>query len=288
VLPASTIDRGDIRMIASREKPSQRGTGTHRRLPVRLCAALAFGALSAPALAQDAGAERWRFEATPYIWGSGLDGRVRVNGKPQAGAGVEQSFSDILEMLEFAAFGTFEARKGRWALTFDAIYFRVGEEGTLSALGGLASIDADATLTQQVYSFGGSYRLVEGDSPVDVVGGLRASSVKWDVKIDSSVPGLPLGNRRFTETKDWVDPYIGARIEKRLNERWSVVGYADIGGFGVGSEFAWQVLAGANYAFKPDLIGKFGYRYIAVDYDKSDFTYDMASAGFYAGLGFRW
>jgi len=230
----------------------------------------------------------WRFELTPYIWGAGLDGSVRVDGRPQAGLAVEQSFSDILKALDFAAMGGFEARKERWGLLLDAVYFRIANEGMVSSRRGFASLAAQGALTQQLYSVAASYRAVEGRNPVDVIGGLRYSSVRWDVDVQASVPLLPVADRRLVETKDWVDPYVGARIQQALGGRWTAVGYADIGGFGVGSKLAWQALAAINYAFTPGIIGKVGYRYVSVDYDKSDFTYDMASSGAYLGVGFRW
>ena len=36
------------------------------------------------------------------------------------------------------------------------------------------------------------------------------------------------------------------------------------------------------------MIGKFGYRHVYNDSEKDGFTYDMASSGFYMGLGIRW
>jgi opacity protein-like surface antigen len=86
---------------------------------------------------------------------------------------------------------------------------------------------------------------------------------------------------------DWVDPYIGARIQHPVADRWTLVGYGDIGGFGVGSDFAWQAIAGVNYDFSKSVSGKLGYRYLAVDYDKDGFLYEMDSYGAYLGVGFR-
>jgi len=59
-----------------------------------------------------------------------------------------------------------------------------------------------------------------------------------------------------------------ARIQYPLGDRWSLAGYADIGGFGLGSDLSWQAMAGANYAFNPDLIGKVGYRIVYNKYRK--------------------
>jgi opacity protein-like surface antigen len=63
--------------------------------------------------------------------------------------------------------------------------------------------------------------------------------------------------------------------------------YGDIGGFSAGSDFTWQVALGAAYDFSKTISGKFGYRYLSVDYDKGGFLYDMKTQGVYLGLGIR-
>jgi opacity protein-like surface antigen len=255
-----------------------------------LASALLVCAFATPLAAAEGGegSGAWQFEATPYLWGAGLDGTVRINNRPQAGVAVEQSFSDILKVLDFAAMGAFEARKGRWGMLADAVYFKVSDEGSVTGPLGFVSLAANAALTQQMYSLVATYRAIEGRTAVDLVGGLRYASVKWDVGIQASVPVLPPTDRRFVQTKDWVDPVVGARIQHALGDRWTLVGYADIGGFGAGSDLTWQLLAGANYAFTPTFIGKVGYRYVSVDYDKQDFSYNMAFSGAFLGLGIRW
>jgi opacity protein-like surface antigen len=77
------------------------------------------------------------------------------------------------------------------------------------------------------------------------------------------------------------------RVQHPIAERWTLTGYADIGGFGVGSDFTWQLAAGIDYVFSKVFVGKFGYRYMAVDYDKDGFRYDMANSGLYLGVGIR-
>lgn len=244
-----------------------------------------LAALALPAMAQES-TDGWQYELTPYVWGAGMSGTIKVNNKPEAGLAVEQSFSDVFKMLEFALMGSFEARNGRYGLLADAVYFKVSDEGSVTGPLGFVSLDANAEITQQMYSLGGAYRLMEGGSPLDVVGGLRYTSVRWDVAIAASEPIV--ATRRFRKNNDWIDPYIGVRLQHPLDDHWSLVGYADIGGFGIGSDLALQALTGVNYAFKSTLIGKFGLRYTSADYKSDDFKYDMSNAGFYLGLGFRW
>jgi hypothetical protein len=251
-------------------------------------AALLLCAVCAPAVAQGGGSEGWKFEFTPYVWGAGMDGTVRIENRPQAGLAVQQSFSDIFKILDVAAMGAIEARKDRWGVLADAVYFRVADKGSITGPLGFASLSAKGKVTQQMFTAAGAYRVNDGPSGVDVVGGLRAMSIKWDVNVTASVPVLPPGTRRLTQTKDWVDPFIGVRAQHALDERWTLVGHLDVGGFGAGSDFAVHSVLSANYAFTPTYIGKVGFRYLQVDYDKRGFQYDMTNAGLLLGLGIRW
>lgn len=120
----------------------------------------------------------------------------------------------------------------------------------------------------------------------DIIGGARYSKIDAEAGINASLFGQTGGIARSGD-KDWVDPYIGVRVQHPFADRWTLVGYGDVGGFGVGSDFTWQALAGLNYDFSKTVSGRFGHRYLSVDYDKSGFLYDMDTCGLFAGVGFR-
>jgi len=249
--------------------------------------ALAWLCLVSPALAAEApkAKDAWQFEVTPYLWAAGMQGTVAVDGKPQAGLGVQVGFSDILKVFDMGAMATFEARKDRWGFLVDALYFKVADEGTVTGRLGLSSLTATASLSQSMYTFAGTYRVEEGTTTADVLAGLRYAALKVDVAIQVSTPATA---NRVTETKSWVDPFIGTRIQHHFNARWTFDVYADIGGFGIGSDADLQALVGGSYAFTPGIVAKAGYRYIHTRYEKDDFKYDMDNGGAYLGVGFRW
>ncbi len=256
-------------------------------------ALLAFSILPALAQADDRAVGQssepsWQFELTPYLWAAGLSGTTRIYGRPEAGLGVDQSFSDILSHLNLAAMGLIEARQGQWALLADALYVKVGETGGVTGALGFLSLTAKAQVTQEVYSLAGAYRLEGTVDPIDLIVGLRYGAVKGDVSINISSPPVPAPNQRFVNTKDWVDPVIGIRIQHALTQRWSLAGYADVGGFDVGSRLSWQVVVGANYKFNERFVGKLGYRYLSFDYQDRNFYWNVANSGPCAGFGIRW
>jgi opacity protein-like surface antigen len=107
-------------------------------------------------------------------------------------------------------------------------------------------------------------------APVDVIGGLRYTKIDVSGNIGASLFGPVAGGAALTVSgsgnKDC--PYIGVRVLYPIAERWTLLGYADVGGFGVGSKSTWRAIAGANYDYSKCVSLKFDYRYLSVNYDK--------------------
>jgi hypothetical protein len=78
---------------------------------------------------------------------------------------------------------------------------------------------------------------------------------------------------------------IGVRATTPIAERWTLVSYFDIGGFGVGSDLTYQGVLGVNWQASRTFAVKGGYRYFYQDYDNDGFVWDMAAHGLYLGLG---
>ena len=194
--------------------------------------------------------------------------------------GVEASFSDIAKSLRFGFMGTFEGRKDRFGFLADAIYMQLSQTKPAphNFLG-----DVHARPKQQAYTFAATWRAVDGDAPVDLVGGVRTNDIKLD--LDLSASALAPEGRSLVKSRSWADGFVGARIQYPIAPQWSLVGYADLGAGG--SNFTWQGIAGVNYAISPTMTARFGYRYLKIDYNRSDFLYNMATGGPCAGVGIR-
>jgi hypothetical protein len=63
--------------------------------------------------------------------------------------------------------------------------------------------------------------------------------------------------------------------------------HADIGGFGIGSDSTWQVVATANYQISKALHLSAGYRHLAVDRDESGTRIDISMSGPLLGATWR-
>lgn len=88
-----------------------------------------------------------------------------------------------------------------------------------------------------------------------------------------------------TASRDWIDPFVGLRARYAFAEAWSLIGYGDIGGFGVGSELTWQLFGGLAWQCSPGLALEFGYRHLDIDYDHDNFLLDTYMSG--GALGVR-
>ena len=273
-------------------------TGANRtarctRIAVLLRAVLVAAGLAAvPSAYAQSGTwmgERWSFEVTPYLWAAGIKGDTQVGSLPSTS--VDVGFSDILDHLDFAAMGTFEARKGRWGFLFDAVYMKLSASGTAmrtgpGPIGATATATADLKVEQTMLTGAAVYRLAEGPTVFDVLGGLRYTKLDVSGDVVATLFGRT-GIENRSGDKDWTDPIVGFRAQHRIADRWSLAGYGDIGGFGVGSELTWQVAAGVDYAISRTLTARGGYRILKVDYDKDGVVYDMKTSGIYLGLGIR-
>lgn len=238
-------------------------------------------------------ADAWQFEFTPYLFGASLDGKTGVStGLGDVTADVDMSFDDILENLDSGFMALFEARKGPWMYAVEGVYFKLKDERARSwqgPLGNTTTGSLDATMTEQIYQLSAGYRVMDEHTKVDVIGAARYTrlDVDFNLVISTGADLLPDGSRSASGTESWWDPVIGVRVLQPFAEAWSFVGYADIGGFGVGSDLTYQILAGVNWQLARSVSAKVGYRYLYQDYEDNGFIWDMTASGMYLGVGFR-
>jgi hypothetical protein len=211
----------------------------------------------------------WQQEVVPYMWGSGMDGTTGVR---NIEGDVDMSFGDILSNLEFAFMGAYRAQRDKFSVSVDGIYMALSEdaEGPRGLLQG--KMDMDQTALEVDVGWDLSDRLT-------VFTGLRYVDITADITLKG-----PNDNKvRGKGSEQWVDPVIGAHYTYPFNDKWSTTLRGDIGGFGVGSQFAWQGIAELRWQVKPSIGIVGAYRYIDMDYSAGKgatyFLYDMAISG---------
>lgn len=253
-------------------------------IPAALCASsvLAVAGEPEPApIVTPPAASPWEFRITPYAWLTAIDGTTGPTVRP---AEVDASFSDIDDFIEMAAALQVEARYERWGLLADAFYSELGTSQTSSGPG---HADVDLDFEQFLGELELLYRVV--DCPqyfVDLYAGLRYNKLSLDFEFERTGPVLEV-DREVSVDRDWADPIIGARTQWNLKEHWFLAAEGDIGGFGVNSDFTWNLQGTVGYNFTEMFSMELGYRYFDTDYEDSGFTYDIAQFGLLLNANFR-
>jgi hypothetical protein len=99
--------------------------------------------------------------------------------------------------------------------------------------------------------------------------------VSADLALTPDAGGLDInGDRAIARSGsvDWVDPFVGLRLRYKPAIDQELVLRGDVGGFGAGSDFSWQVVGTFQwYAcsfWGMDYDAWVGYRALSVDYSK--------------------
>lgn len=90
---------------------------------------------------------------------------------------------------------------------------------------------------------------------------------------------------RVVRTDDWWDPFVGLRGRYYLSKPIYLTGRADIGGFGVGSELAWQVNAGVGFQIARNVFSEVTYRIYDVNYRHDGLIFDALTHGVEVSAG---
>jgi hypothetical protein len=248
-----------------------------RVLPLFLACCLIFVAAT-PSLAQAPASDAWKVTFVPYILGAGMNGTSAVAGQEVT---VDASFSDILDKLQFGAMGLVVARKGNWGVGGDFIWMALGANGTAP---GPVGVTGSADVNQGAFSFYGIRRL---SAVADLMFGARVNTLQANLRVNG-----PLAIRSVDGSKTWVDPIVGLQLRTPdAGKRWHAQVYTEIGGFGAGSSFTWQVFPtfGVNVGKLASI--EFGYRWLDIDYSSGEaetlFKYHVLTQGPVLGFGFR-
>jgi opacity protein-like surface antigen len=84
-------------------------------------------------------------------------------------------------------------------------------------------------------------------------------------------------------SQDWLDPFLGARLKVDIIDRLSVAVRGNIGGFGVGSHFTWNMAAILAYQVSQRITLGAGYRILDINYSEGtgtdQFRFDVQMRG---------
>jgi hypothetical protein len=228
---------------------------------------------------QDTDTKKWEFNIAPYLLFPYMNGEVVIQGIPVE---VDENPGDIFSNLNWGAMLYFEASSPKWAFVFDVQYMDLGADGQTPLLSRKASVGLD----QLALAISGRYRITEW---ADIGIGARLNSIGGSVKV---APGdLVLPGTDFSMNETWLDPFIVTRVMTNLNDsKWRLALSADIGGFGIGSDLAWQINPSVGYQFTKLFQLGVEYRWFGMKYETGSgtstgiiltdlFLYDVTTSG---------
>ena len=222
----------------------------------------------------------WTFTAAPYVWFAGLEAILgTIRGLPSAE--VDVGFSDIIENADMAMMLTAEARRDRWDCCSTS---STSMSPRMRIYPGPLFGGVDVELKTLFTTLAAAYRVVEhGRLNVDAGAGARL----WYAETELSLSAGLLPGQSAEDDEFWADPVIGLRGNIDLGEGFFLASFADIGGFGVGSDVTWQIGGTAGYQVKDWLSMQAGYRHLKVDYEDNGFVFDVVMSGPILGVDFR-
>ena len=121
---------------------------------------------------------------------------------------------------------------------------------------------------------------------------VRGQTIDWLAGLRYYTNNIELNPSDISGRADWIDPIVGVRWTWPFADDWYVSFRGNVGGFGIGSDLSWQVLALADW--QPwkhvSLVG--GARVVTVDYSSGAgsnlFVYDITMWGPILGVSIKW
>ena len=191
----------------------------------KLLPLLSVGVLVAAPLnagADDSGiSDRWQYAASIYLWGAGIDAT------DARGADVNVSFETLINNLNMAFMGNFEARRDKWSMLADVIYLNVGANNSgkvpvAVAPGTNVDVKVNASVETKglVLNFIGGYTLWQTpEASLDLLAGARYLDLQLDFGLSAAV-GPNVRARTFSDSDSMWDGVIGVKGHADLNPKW--------------------------------------------------------------------
>jgi hypothetical protein len=267
-----------------------------------------------PAILQDS----WVFIATPYGWLPSINGSSTIKGRT---TDVDATFIDLthreIPKQLFGLMGSFEARKGPFAVMTDLVYMKLGANPSETRsrsirpeIGGSLSASVDLQFKMFIAEAALAYELARWNSAapgtgtaLDIYAGGRLwwQTAEADLAVNArlNVGDLVLDGqgRAIARSGDvtWFDPLVGLRLRHHFTPTTELMLRGDVGGFGVGSQFSWEAMGAFNWEFARTQSAVWsamlGYRALQVDYQKGSgntlYEYDILTHGPILGVSAR-
>lgn len=244
--------------------------------------------ISGNVMAQDSSSvatpkSEWNFLVEPYMLFPNMTGSVGLGDLYDVT--LDASSNDILGQLKMGFMLNAEASNGKWTIGSDLLYMSLAQ----GVKPGVLIENGELSVKQLGWEVSGLYAVKPW---LDLgIGGMLNSIYSGGEIYLISVGGWSSATKKTSMTKTWFDPMLIARIHSKSTENFIYQFRGEIGGFGIGSDFAWQMQAYAGYRFSKLFQITGGYRIISLDYETGSganrFMYNVDTSGPVVRFGFN-
>lgn len=155
--------------------------------------------------------EGLNLELTPYVWGAGMDGKLK---RGVYSTNFNYSFSDLVDKVDAGFMGLAIVSYDRFVLYTDYDYIGLNDSG--KANGGLlpAGTKVKGDLTLQIGTYAVGYRFdTFGENTIDVLVGAQLTDLNTKLQIQTVATNL--------DTKDnLTDTVVMLRPSFQISEKW--------------------------------------------------------------------
>jgi len=253
-------------------------TTRKRRIKCGLLLAFTILLSGSSLLAQEVEKKKWHYLSEIYLMFPTMSGEVGVANIPPVE--LDADAGTIFSHIKMGAMLYLEATNDDWAISSDLIYMKLGQDVVPTT----HITSGEVTMKQYAWELAGLKHITPW-LEAGIGGRLVSLYTGLELETDVAEPG------EREASKTWFDPIIILRSQGAIKGKWLLQFRGDIGGFGIGSDFAWQIQANAGYRFCKLFQATIGYRYIGINYDHGEgierFIYDVDTYGPVVRLGFN-
>ncbi len=227
---------------------------------------------------------KYKLYVEPYLMFTSMSGTTAIGNLPPTFICIPAS--KVFSYLKIGGMLYAEVHNDKLAFTSDLFYANLSQDASSKN----NIISGTANLKQFLWELEGLYRL---NPWLEVGVGARINDITSGVNINYNPPlggSTRPGSAQISNT--WVDPLIVTRLKTVIHDKWLLQLRADMGGFGIGSQFAWQLQPDIFYRASKLLELGIGYRVISMNYNNNKsgsdyFLYDMEEYGPQIRIGFN-
>src|SRR5215212_443373 len=201
--------------------------------------------------------------ATTYLWFPWTSVGVRPANTNLSSVSTTIGPGDLYSHLTWVPFmGQAELRSGPFGVVTDFIHAPLKSGvSTRDILYGGGTGDFTINTGSAVFLY---RTLALPNQNADIGLGFRAWGLDGAIALNprrERVPSVTVANGL-----SWADPLIAARYHYDFGNGFAATAYGDLGGFGVGAHFDWQLLGTIDYALRPGLDLHAGFRSLNYSY----------------------